>query len=424
MTPIDESARTPPEDPTKPALPQVRTTSRAALVAAAIVLALLFASSSLLTRGQGKAPASQQAQTPQADLTHRIDSLLEQAKRAGEVRERQSREAAALEEAYRNGAFQPPAAAPYPAPEQEEPSAYEASSRDRSEFADASSDRAPRSAPPAAKTALQEAMESPLFPPGLRGDAARPTGSSADASAPSSIRDFASLLQAAGVAQVPTPAPITAPGAVPPAATAPTRPSARSVSPLTLLAGSLIPATLTSAINSDLPGSATAIVRRDVYDSLTGFELLIPQGSRLFGRYDHQVAYGQSRLVVTWTRLTLPDGSTFDLEPMPGADGVGASGLADRVDRHLGRLFGGALLMSVVSAGAQLSQPSYSDANRAPSAGSVASGALGQQLTQVSSALIERELQVRPTVTLRPGATFSVSVTTDIVFPASYAVSR
>ena len=190
--------------------------------------------------------------------------------------------------------------------------------------------------------------------------------------------------------------------------------------PFSLLAGAVIPATLATAVDSDLPGSALAYVRQDVYDSLTGQHLLIPRGSRLFGTYQHDVAYGQSRLLINWTRLTLPNGRSYELDRMPSSDASGAAGLSDTIDRHLPRTFGAALLLSIISAGAQLSQPEASADARGPSTAEVAAGALGQQLNQLGTSLVQRELQIKPTLRIRPGTPFVVSVTADIVFSEQF----
>ncbi len=191
----------------------------------------------------------------------------------------------------------------------------------------------------------------------------------------------------------------------------------RPASPYTLSAGSLIPAVLTSAVNSDAPGSVSAVVSHDVFNSPTGASLLIPAGSRLLGA-SGTATHGQNRLEITWSRLTLPDGTTYELGAMPAADSTGATGLRDRTNRHLARTFGSALLLSAFTAAAQLSQPdSYGGTLRAPTAQEVAAGALGQQVNATAGALIDRELRVPPTLVLRPGMGCNVVVTTDLVFP-------
>ena len=194
-------------------------------------------------------------------------------------------------------------------------------------------------------------------------------------------------------------------------------------SPFEVKAGALLPATLLVGIDSDLPGETSALIRRNVYDSVTGRYLLIPQGTRLLGSYDNRVAYGQRRVLLAWNRLLFPDGRSMDLAGMPGADLAGASGLADRVDSHFLRAFGHALLLSAISAGAQLSQPQESADGRAPSASQIVAAALGQELSSTANALLNRELNVQPTLEIRPGFLFNVEVTADMLFPAPYMSS-
>jgi type IV secretion system protein VirB10 len=255
----------------------------------------------------------------------------------------------------------------------------------------------------------------------------RPASGGAPTNAPASLGDLLEATeQLARFAQAPPPgtpaAAVASPAVLSPDRTvAPTQLAATgSVSALTLAAGSLIPAVLTSTVNSDTPGSVTAVVSHDVFDSLTGRSLLIPAGSRLLGS-SGAASQGQNRLEIVWSRLNLPDGTTYQLGAMPAADPAGAAGLQDRTNRHLVRTFGAALLLSAFSAGAQLSQPdAYSGTLRTPSAQEVAAGALGQQVNATAGALIDRELRVPPTLVLRSGMGCNVVVTADLVFPGTY----
>jgi type IV secretory pathway VirB10-like protein len=193
-------------------------------------------------------------------------------------------------------------------------------------------------------------------------------------------------------------------------------------SPYGLRAGFVVPATLISGINSDLPGQIMAQVSQDVYDTATGKWKLIPQGARLVGRYSSDVAYGQARVLVAWQRIVFPDGKAMDIGAMPGADSAGFAGFNDEVNNHYIRLFAGALLMSGVTAGIALSQ----DQNRQgvfggrPTASSALSEALGQQLGQVTAQLISRNLSIAPTLEIRPGYRFNVVVTKDMAFSKPY----
>jgi type IV secretion system protein VirB10 len=194
------------------------------------------------------------------------------------------------------------------------------------------------------------------------------------------------------------------------------------VSPYEVKAGTIVPAVMLGAINSDLPGQILAQVRENVYDSDTGEYLLIPQGTRLVGLYDHKTVYGQERVLITWKRLILPDGSSLSLKDgMPGTDALGAAGFHDQVNNHYLRIFGNALLLSVISAGVQLSQiPEFGQDFRGPTAGNVLGAAVGQQLGSTAAELIRRGMTVAPTLEIRPGYPFNVMVTQDVIFPGPY----
>ncbi len=187
-----------------------------------------------------------------------------------------------------------------------------------------------------------------------------------------------------------------------------------------IMAGSIIPATLITGIDSDLPGQIQAIVSQNIYDSKSGNDILIPQGSKLLGTYDSQVAYGQSRVLIVWTRVIFPNDQYIDLQGMPGADLTGFAGLTDQVNNHYFRIYGSALLMSLFSAGMQLSQPQSSSVNGAPTNQQIIAGAMGQELGQVSTQMIQQNLNIQPTLNIRPGENFNVLVTRDIPFNGPY----
>lgn len=186
-----------------------------------------------------------------------------------------------------------------------------------------------------------------------------------------------------------------------------------------LRAGYVVPATLISGINSELPGQIMAQVSQNVYDTATGRYLLIPQGCRLVGTYASNVAYGQAWLLVAWQRIVFPDGKTLDIGSMPGANSAGYAGFKDRVNNHYFRIFGSALLMSGVIAGVATSQPSQ-EGNSAPTASTAMSQALGLELGQVAAQMIAKNLNVAPTLEIRPGYRFNVMVTKDLTFSKPY----
>ena len=190
-----------------------------------------------------------------------------------------------------------------------------------------------------------------------------------------------------------------------------------------LRAGFVIPAVLLSGVNSEVPGTIIAQVAQDVYDNATGSDLLIPQCARLIGSYYANVQYGQSRLFVVWQRIVYPDGRALDIGAEPGTDSAGYVGFKDRVDSHWVRIFGSAVLMSAISAGVAYSQDRYqSNGNyyAPPRFSDELSQAVGQQFGQAAAKLLEKNLDIAPTLKIRPGYRFSVLLIKDFVFPGAY----
>jgi len=189
-----------------------------------------------------------------------------------------------------------------------------------------------------------------------------------------------------------------------------------------LRAGFVIPAVLLSGVNSEVPGTIIAQVAQDVYDNATGSDLLIPQGSRLIGSYSANVQYGQSRLFVVWQRIIYPDGRALDIGAEPGTDSAGYAGFKDRVDSHWLRMFGSAVLMSAITAATNWAtnhnQTGFN--GNGFSASDALSEAVGQQLGQATAHLLEKNLSIAPTLTIRPGYRFSVLLIKDFVFPGAY----
>jgi type IV secretion system protein TrbI len=184
----------------------------------------------------------------------------------------------------------------------------------------------------------------------------------------------------------------------------------RPASPNQLMAGTIIAASLVSGLNSDLPGFVIAQVTENVLDSISGRHLLIPQGSRLIGKYDNVVAFGQERALVVWQRIILPDGTSVVIDNLPATDTGGYAGLADDVDLHTWRLLKGIALATVLGVGSQLAFGS-SDSDLVKAL---------QQSTQSTTnragqRLVERQLNVQPTITVRPGWPLRVIVHKDIV---------
>src|SRR5438132_3652191 len=190
-----------------------------------------------------------------------------------------------------------------------------------------------------------------------------------------------------------------------------------------LRAGFVIPAVLLSGVNSEVPGTIIAQVAQDVYDNATGSDLLIPQGARLIGSYSANVQFGQSRLFVVWQRVVYPDGRALDIAAEPGTDSAGYAGFKDRVDSHWVRIFGSAVLMSAITAGVAYSQDRYqSNGNyyAPPRFSDELSQAVGQQFVQAAAKLLEKNLDIAPTLKIRPGYGFSVLLIKDFVLPRPY----
>ena len=188
-----------------------------------------------------------------------------------------------------------------------------------------------------------------------------------------------------------------------------------AVSPFELKAGAIIPATMIGGVSSDLPGQILGQVSENVYDTATGRFILIPQGAKLVGTYDNSVTTGQERVLIAWTRIIYPDASSLDLGKMPGADEGGFAGFHDQVDDHFLKVFGNAILLSVVSAGVQLSQGNANNQTSGLTTQQTIAAALGQQLGQLGQETARRNMQVQPTLEIRPGYRFVVMVTKDIV---------
>ena len=186
-------------------------------------------------------------------------------------------------------------------------------------------------------------------------------------------------------------------------------------------AGWLIPAVLEQQLNSDLPGLIRGLVRENVYDSVTGRYILLPAGSTLVGIYNSHVGYGQSALQAVWRRVIFPDGSSLSLGGFQGDDSTGAAGFRDQVNSHWGRILSGALLTSLFAAGIELSQGTNSSVLQSQSVGQQVGQAVGQQVGQLGTEVTRRNLNVQPTLVVRPGYRFFVRVEKDILFSGPYA---
>lgn len=195
-------------------------------------------------------------------------------------------------------------------------------------------------------------------------------------------------------------------------------------SPFMLRAGHFLPAALIGGVNSDLEGNVLAQITENVYDTATHRHLLIPQGTKFFISYDGNVEFGQERLMVVGNRLTFPDGKVLDIGEMPGADIAGYSGFQDKVNHHYLRIYGNALLMSAVIGGTALSQNQNQGQGQngfGQNSNSILSQSLGQTLGQATTAMLNKNMNISPTIEISPGYNFNVMVTKDITFSSEFA---
>jgi len=180
-------------------------------------------------------------------------------------------------------------------------------------------------------------------------------------------------------------------------------------SPYQVMAGTLVSATLVTGLNSDLSGQVIGQVTENVYDTVTGRHLLIPQGAKLLGTYENRNSYGDTRAFVSWTRLIFPNGDSILLDDLSAVDGLGQSGLRDKVDGHTGKIIKASVLSSILGIGAELASNDEDQIIRALQNS-------GQQTLNIAGQrMVERSLSVEPTITIRPGWRFSVLVSRDLI---------
>jgi type IV secretion system protein VirB10 len=191
------------------------------------------------------------------------------------------------------------------------------------------------------------------------------------------------------------------------------------VSPYQVMAGTIIPASLITGLNSDLPGTIIAQVTQPVYDTVSGAHLLIPQGARLIGRYDSKVSFGQDRALIVWDRILFPDGASLQIDALPGADSSGYAGLSDKVDNHWGRVFIAAGLASLLGIGTELAVDDDDGLTRA------IRDSFQDTANQAGQRIVDRNLNIQPTLKVRPGWPLRVVVTRDLILrPYETGVDR
>lgn len=190
----------------------------------------------------------------------------------------------------------------------------------------------------------------------------------------------------------------------------------KPASPYQLMAGTIITASLVTGLNSDLPGTVIAQVTEHTFDSVTGRHLLIPQGSRLIGKYDSEISFGQNRALVIWQRIIRPDGTSIVIDNLPGTDTAGYAGIADKVDVHTWQLIKGIGLATLLGVGTELSFGS----NESELIQAIRESTQ-ENTNRAGQRIVERALDIQPTITVRPGWSIHVIVNKDIVLPPQEA---
>lgn len=193
----------------------------------------------------------------------------------------------------------------------------------------------------------------------------------------------------------------------------------KPASPYQLMAGTVIAASLITGLNSDLPGIVIAQVTEHTYDSVTGRHLMIPQGSRLIGKYDSKITFGQNRALVVWQRIIRPDGTSIVINNLPGTDTAGYAGVADKVDLHTWKLIKGIALATLLGVGTELSFGSSE--NELVKA---IRESTQENTNRAGQRLVERTLDIQPTITVRPGWPIRIIVNKDIILPPMIAGGR
>jgi type IV secretory pathway VirB10-like protein len=190
--------------------------------------------------------------------------------------------------------------------------------------------------------------------------------------------------------------------------------------PYTLMEGYLIPATLDTKIDSDLPGDIRAFVTRDIYDSIQMKYLLIPKGTQLIGSYDERVVLNQEKLLMSWERMIFPDGRSIRLPKLNTYDLQGQSGLAGEVDNHFWKIFGQSAFLSLIGAATNASLPQQGGFHQQRDAATMAGQQIAQEFNRVSNEVLRRNLNMAPTINIPSATPFNIFLAGDISFQEPY----
>jgi len=251
-----------------------------------------------------------------------------------------------------------------------------------------------------------DAAKAPLF---FRGSSQKAAAQTSEAAPPAARTASASVAEVPAASNAAATRPIASTGSDTEVVSRHTIQSA--ISPYQVMAGTVISAALLTGINSDLPGVILATVTEPIFDTQLGRYLLIPQGTRLIGEYDSQVAFGQRRVLLVWNRMIFPDASSLTLDRLPGVDNAGNAGLEDGVDRHWRQLLAGAALSTLIGVAAELAAPDRNSNQVVVSA----QQSVQESINQVGQELTRRNLNVQPTLTIRAGHPVRVIVSRDLV---------
>ena len=191
---------------------------------------------------------------------------------------------------------------------------------------------------------------------------------------------------------------------------------------LSIKTGSIIPVLLITGIDSTLPGYISGQVSQNVWDTATGYNLLIPQGTKVFGQYQNNIIMGQERVFVVWQRLIFPDGRAMTLKDMPGGDQLGYAGLKDKVNNHYFRIYGHALLMSLVTGGTAYAMNTLDSDNsdETTTLNESMGTAFADQMGRTTMGLLEKHMNMSPTLTIRPGYRLNIIAVKDLEFSEPY----
>ncbi|MGD9826549.1 TrbI/VirB10 family protein [Desulfobacter sp.] len=191
---------------------------------------------------------------------------------------------------------------------------------------------------------------------------------------------------------------------------------------LSIKTGAIIPVVLITGIDSTLPGYISGQVSQDVWDTATGYNLLIPQGAKVFGQYQNNIIMGQERVFVVWQRLIFPDGRTMTLKDMPGGDQLGYAGLKDKVNNHYFRIYGHALLMSLVTGGTAyaINTLDSDNSDETTTLNESMGTAFADQMGQTTMRLLEKHMNMSPTLSIRPGYRLNIIAVKDLEFSEAY----